>query len=212
MIRTVRALPLLLLLPALLTGCGTEKTGAGASGSRTAPADPAELAARARALGIAPELVYVTGAPGFTLAQQSVGVSGDDGFSASYWSEKNGAVISLRVEHGTMTAATCAKQAVAGVAGEHTTCVRDGDAWYRTGGGQIEYARAEQGHVVHVDAEQGKVTRAVLREAARSVHRPSGNELAGLLPPARTATAPVERGDLPTAGDGAPDNGVGTSG
>jgi hypothetical protein len=168
-------------------------------------------------LGISPELVYVTRAPGFTLAQQSVGVSGDDGFSAAYTSLKTGAVISLRVEHGTMTAATCAKQAVAGAAvagaiGEHTTCVRDGGAFFRTGAGQIEYATAKKGHIVYVDAEQGKVSRAVLREAARSVHRPSGSELAGLLPPARTATAPVERGDLPTAGDGAPDNEVGTSG
>lgn len=206
MIRTVRALPLL-LLPALLAGCGTEKAGAS-----DAPADPTELAAQAGALGISPELVYITKAPGFTLAQQSVGVSGDDGFSASYTSLKTGAVISLRVEHGTMTAATCAKRPVAGVAGEHTTCVRDGDAWYRTGGGQIEYTIAEKGHIVYVDAEQGKVTREVLRKAALSVHRPSESELDGLLPPARTATAPVERGDLPTAGDGAPNNEVGTGG
>jgi hypothetical protein len=207
MTRRLRVLPLV-LLPVLLAGCGTEKAGDAASGGT---ANPTELAARASALGIAPELVYVTESPGFTLAQQSVGVLGDDGFSAAY-SSKNGAVIQLYVERGTMTAATCPKQAVAGVAGEHTTCVRDGQFWYRTGGGQTEYAKPEKGHVVRVEAEEGKVTREVLRKAAQSVHRPSESELAGLLPPARTATAPVKRGDLPSNGDGAPNNDVGTGG
>jgi hypothetical protein len=65
---------------------------------------------------------------------------------------------------------------------------------------------------VHVDAEQGNVTRAVLHKAAQSLRRPYKSELPVILPPARTATAPVERGDLPTAGDGAPNNTVGTSG
>jgi hypothetical protein len=56
------------------------------------------------------------------------------------------------------------------------------------------------------------VTRAVLHKAAQSLRRPYKSELPVILPPARTATAPVERGDLPTAGDGAPNNSVGTSG
>ncbi|GAB1338558.1 hypothetical protein ACE1SV_51480 [Streptomyces sp. E-15] len=48
----------------------------------------------------------------------------------------------------------------------------------------------------------------LLREAAAAVRRPTPAELAGPLSPAPTATAPVERGDLPPYGDGAPDNGV----
>ncbi|MFI9246713.1 membrane lipoprotein [Streptomyces sp. NPDC053086] len=197
MIRTVRALPLLLLLPALLTACGTEKadggtgkTGAGAGKTadagevrESASAVPgrAGLDARLRALGIAPELVYVTDAPGFTLAQQSVGVNGDDGFSVAYWA-KNGAVLHLYAERG--SAAGCP---------EGYACLAPA-----------------KGQVVRISGE--KVAPAVIRSAADAVHRPTPAELAGLLPPAPTATAPVARGDLPSYGDGAPDNSVGEGG
>ena len=212
MIRAVRALPLLLLpaLALLLVGCGTEKAGAdaGTPEASAVPATSAEIASRARSLGFDPDLVYVIDPPGFTLAQQSVGVS-DVGLYVSYTSPKTGAVINLRVEPGTMTDVNCATRAVIS---EHMTCVRDGNAWYRTGGGEAEYVLAQKGHLVHVDAEQGNVTRAVLHKAAQSLRRPYKSELPVILPPARTATAPVERGDLPTAGDGAPNNSVGTSG
>ncbi|MFH9662078.1 membrane lipoprotein [Streptomyces sp. NPDC017248] len=205
MIRAARALPLLLLVPALLTACGTEKadpgdvtagagtrttgTGAGtgkaaAGGARaSASAAPgqAELDERLRALGIAPELVYVTDVPGFTPAQQSLGVNGDDGFSLSYWA-RNGAVLHLYAERG--SAADCPE-------------------------GYVCLAPAK-GHVVRISGE--KTAPGVLRRAADAVHRPAPTELAGLLPPPRTATAPVERGDLPPYGDGAPDNSVGEGG
>jgi hypothetical protein len=201
-IRVLRALPLL-LLPALRTGCGTEKAGAGAdtgtgtsAGTPTASASPApspatsaEIASRARALGFDPDLVYVIDPPGFTLAQQSVGVS-DVGLSVSYTSPKNGAVINLRVEPGTMTDANCTTQAVTT---EHMTCVRDGKAWYRTGGGDAEYVTAAKGHLVHVAAEQGKVSREVLRESARSLRRPYKSELAEILP-SRQFNTGVETG------------------
>jgi hypothetical protein len=164
-------------------------------------------------LQVAPELVYVTEAPGFTLAQQSVGVYGDDGFSGVYWSKETNAQIQLSVERGTMTARSCPKQPVGGMAGERTVCERDGDAWYRAGGGRHEYALVEKGHVLKVSGDSTKVTRAVLRSALHSAHRPSDAELAAVLPPApTTATAPVERGDLPSTGDGAPNNEVGTTG
>ncbi|GGY68464.1 membrane protein [Streptomyces olivaceoviridis] len=187
MIRTARVLPLLLLLPALLTACGTEKADTGdtrgpASADARDPASPrvprVELDARLRALGIAPELVYVTDVPGFTLAQQSVGVNGDDGFSAAYWA-KNGAVLHLYAERG--SAADCP---------EGYTCVAPA-----------------KGRVVRISGE--KVAADVLRGAADAVHRPAPAELAALLPPAPTATVPVRRGDLPSYGDGAPDNSVG---
>ncbi|MFD4554094.1 hypothetical protein ACFWP5_07175 [Streptomyces sp. NPDC058469] len=213
MIRTVRALPLLLLpaLPLLLAGCGSEQAGADAGTPRASPspATSAEIASRARPLAFDPALVYVIDPPGFTLAQQSVGVS-DVGLSVAYTQLKTGAVINLRVEPGTMTDANCATQAAFS---DHMTCVRDGNAWYyRTGGGEIEYVLAQKGHLVHVDAEQGKVTRAVLHKAAQSLRRPYKSELPVILPPARTATAPVQRGDLPANGDGAPNNEVGNGG
>ncbi|MFJ3303643.1 membrane lipoprotein [Streptomyces sp. NPDC086549] len=189
MIRTARVLPLsflplLCLLPALLTGCGTEKSGAGAGGTASATPDTAELDSRVRAMGVAPELVYVTEASGFAPAQQSVGVNGDDGFSVSYWS-RSGGILHLYVDRGTLTHATCPKQE--------------------------ECVVPEKGKVVHIGGEQ--VSRTVLREAARAVHRPSAEELAALLPsPAPTPTEPLQRGDLPSNGDGAPDNSVGEGG
>ncbi|WP_405451457.1 membrane lipoprotein [Streptomyces achromogenes] len=199
MIRAARALPLLLVLPALLTACGTEKARSGpepaASGSRpaasasgqaaagssqeSASAAPgqAEMDERLRALGIAPELVYVTEAPGFTLAQQSIGVNGDDGFSVAYWA-KNGAILHLYAERG--SAADCPRDHV---------------------------CRAPtKGQVVRLYGE--KVAPDVLRRAADALHRPTPGELVPLLPSPRTATAPVQRGDLPPNGDGAPDNSV----
>ncbi|MFE9771863.1 hypothetical protein ACFYOV_09355 [Streptomyces sp. NPDC005931] len=195
MIRAVRALaPSVLLLPALLfaAACGSEKADAG-----TAPADgpgaatAAELTARARALGVDPELVYVTTAPGFTLARQSVGVHGADGFSATYVSAQGGRQLRLSVDRAGHSGAGCGEPTV--------VCVDKGD------------------HVVRVAGDG--VPEDVLREAAKSVHRPSGEEIAELLPPAHAApdtpagpSTPAERGDLPPVGDGAPNNDVGAGG
>ncbi|AWT46137.1 MULTISPECIES: hypothetical protein [Streptomyces] len=197
------ALPLLVpVLLAVLAGCGSEQAGA------PGPADPAELATRARALGVAPEHVYVTEVPGYTLARQSVGVIGGDGFSAAYVSQDNGTTIQLSVDRDAFAAGACPRPA-----GDATSapCVRDGDAWYLEGtGGHREYTLRKKGHVVRVGADG--VPRDVLRTAAAHVHRPSADELDALLPSAPAADAPVERGDLPPAGDGAPDNNVGVSG
>ncbi|MFF5436266.1 membrane lipoprotein [Streptomyces achromogenes] len=192
MIRAARALPLLLVLPALLTACGTENarsgpgpaasgSGQAAAGSSQEPASAApgkaEMDERLRALGIAPELVYVTEVPGFTIAQQSIGVNGDDGFSASYWA-KSGAILHLYAERG--SAADCPRDHV---------------------------CRAPaKGQVVRLYGE--KVTPDVLRRAADAIRRPTPGELVPLLPAPRTGTAPVQRGDLPPNGDGAPDNSV----
>ncbi|MFE1076719.1 hypothetical protein ACFW5W_36730 [Streptomyces sp. NPDC058783] len=227
--RPARVLPVLLLAPLLLTACGSEKASeevsekasstaeagrpSGSPGAAAPATDARELAARAQAMGVAPELVYVTEAPGFTLAQQSVGVLGDDGFSAIWVDGDTNALLRLAVDRGTITADTCPEQPVGDMSGEHTTCERDGDAWYRTGAGRHEYALPEKGHVVRVSAETDAVPRDVLRAAALAAHRPDAAETDRLLPSADPAPAsPVERGDLPRYGDGAPDNHVDVGG
>ncbi|GAA0655560.1 membrane protein [Streptomyces thermocarboxydovorans] len=228
MIRFSRALPLALIavVPLLLTGCGAEQAGpAQAAASPKTEASHSktevsrELGARARALGIAPELVYVTEAPGFTLAQQSVGVFRGDGFSATYVSRQGGRQIRLSVDRGSLSAAGCDAPA-------QPACQRDGeleDAWYRAAeDGQQVYLLSKDGHVVRLAADAG-VPREVLRKAARDTHRPTEDEEATeLLPPAQggaeqpgspaSPTTPVEPGDLPSTGDGAPRNDVNAGG
>ncbi|MGV9942844.1 hypothetical protein [Streptomyces sp. NPDC003401] len=204
MIRTARLFPALLLGSVLLTACGSEHAGA------ADPADPAELASRAQALGIAPEAVYTTDAPGHTLAQQSVGVLGDDGFSAVYVSSRKGTQVRLGVDRGTMTDATCERRTGTEEATTPVTCVRDGDAWYRSAGQWAEYAVPKEDFVIRVGGTD--VPRDVLREAVDHLRRPSADELDTLLPSAPAGGEPVERGDLPSFGDGAPDNDVDAGG
>ncbi|MFJ5772852.1 hypothetical protein [Streptomyces sp. NPDC093094] len=205
---TARVPLVLLLAPLLLTACGTERK----AGAPAAPASRAELASRSKPLGIAPEHVYAIEAPpGFVLARQSVGVFGGDGFSAAYVdSGSGGGRITLTVDRGTMTAANCPTLPAAS-SGEPAACERDGDAWYRVSGARREYAVPKEGHVLRLAAE-GDVPRDALREAALGAHRPGGDELDALLPETPAATGPLERGDLPPAGDGAPDNSVGAGG
>ena len=204
MIRLPRALTYasLPLSALLLTGCGDQGKAA----------DTGEVTARAEALGVDPEHVYAIEADGFTVAQQSVGVYGGDGFSAVYVSRSTGAQIQLRVDRAGMTAATCPEQPVGDASpGGPVKCRKDGDAWYRTSGDQREYALPKGGHVVRVGAGPG-VGRDVLREAALGAHRPTAAELDALLPEGGGGAEPVERGDLPAEGDGAPRDGAGAGG
>ncbi|MFJ8150915.1 membrane lipoprotein [Streptomyces sp. NPDC094468] len=178
MIRAVRVLPPLLLAAALLTGCGTEKADPGAA----KPADPAELASKAKALGMNPDLVYVTEAPGFTLAQQSVGLQGDDGFSASY-ADDTGAVIHLYTDH-------------LRYAGQHPYEAKEKHCvvWLEGEGGVS-------------GAVLAKAVRAIHRPTAGEL-----DTLLPTPDPAFTDDQPVQRGDLSPAGDGVPDNSVPTPG
>ncbi|EMF53546.1 MULTISPECIES: hypothetical protein [Streptomyces] len=224
MTRTARVLLPLALLPSLLlTACGTDKVVDTGRAPLAPVPDRAELTARAEALGFAPGLVYVTEAPGFTLARQSVGVYGADGFSAAYWSRRNSAQLLLHVDRGTMTAESCPERPLGRGTEGPVGCERDGDAWYRTSAGQHEYAVPRDGHLVLISAATDAVDRATLRTAARAAHRPTDAELACILPRSRHDEPrpalssphdgqPAERGDLPPVGDGAPDNEVGTSG
>ncbi|MFJ1604808.1 hypothetical protein ACIOHS_15795 [Streptomyces sp. NPDC088253] len=47
----------------------------------------------------------------------------------------------------------------------------------------------EKGHVLKVSGDSTKVTRAVPRSALHAAHRPSGAELAAVLPPAGLRSA-----------------------
>ncbi|MGW0707117.1 hypothetical protein ACWD4G_14365 [Streptomyces sp. NPDC002643] len=235
MFRTARMLLPLALLSLPLTACGTEKVVATGREPLAAAPDRAELHARAERLGFAPGLVYVTEAPGFVLARQSIGVYGDDGFSSAYWSRRNSAQLLLLVDRGTMTAESCPEQPIGQGAGGRVSCERDGDTWYRTSAGQHEYAVPARGHVLRISAVTSMVDRAALRTAALAARPPSDAELAGLLPPGPGGKfpppgdgkfpppgdgevgspahgIPLERGDLPRYGDGAPNNEVGASG
>jgi hypothetical protein len=216
-------LSLLVLLSLALAGCGTE--GAGNSGTRgsdgtgstSAPVpERSALEARARALQTLPEHVYVTRSDGFELARQSVGVIGGDGFSATYVS-KTGGQITLLVDRGTVDESNCAElpmgsaTGAAGPAG--APCAKDGKGWYRTSDSGHEYVRTENGLRIQISAGT-QVERDVLREAAEAAHLADNSELDEVLPQAEDigGQTPVERGDLPPAGDGAPNNEVGASG
>jgi hypothetical protein len=201
-------LPVTAAASVVLAGCGTETAGGGA--------DRAELEARARAAQVAIENVYVTEVPGYELAKQSVGVLGGDGFSATYVKQGAGAQIRLGVDRGSMDAASCPKIPVgvgSGGMGGAVDCVRDGESWYRTSGTEHEYATEVDGRLVRLNADTAAVDRDTLRKAAEAAHAASDAELDDVLPPAREdAGQPVERGDLPPAGDGAPNNEVDAGG
>ncbi|MFJ1601041.1 hypothetical protein [Streptomyces sp. NPDC088261] len=220
MTRSLRAPLLLLALPLALAsaGCGTEKAGTAGDGGRpkasadpgpatpSPPVDRAELEARARYAQSAIELIRVTDIPGFAVAPQSAGVLGDDGFHSVYVTPRGTTHIELAVERGTLTADTCPGTPVGGTRGP-VGCEKDGPAWYRTSGQLHEYARPEAGHVVRLTARRDTVDRDTLRRAAAAARPANDAELDALLPK-NLPTAPVERGDLPPVGDGAPNNAV----
>ncbi|MFF2526170.1 hypothetical protein [Streptomyces liangshanensis] len=222
MTRSLRAPLLLLALTLALAsaGCGTERAGAaGDDGGKlhatAAPtpapdprpsADRAQLEARARYMQSSIELIRVTDLPGFAVAPQSVGVLGDDGFHSVYVTPQGTTQIELAVERGTLTADTCPDTPVDGTGGQ-VACEKDGAAWYRVSGQLHEYARPEDGHVVRLTARRDTVDRATLRRAASAARPADDAELDALLP-RNIPTAPVERGDLPPVGDGAPNNAV----
>ncbi|MFE7412223.1 hypothetical protein [Streptomyces laurentii] len=212
--RAISACCLLLVpLSLALAGCGTETgtTTAGdptgqATGTPTPSAPPrAELEERARYAQVDPKHVYVTEADGFTLARQSAGVMGDDGFQATYVAP-DGTQITLTAERGTFGDKECAATA----RGDRCTAEKPG--WYRVSAERHTYIRAEDGVRIEVGAPP-TVRKDLLRAAAEHAHRADDRELDGVLPEKPAGGwQPVERGDLPPVGDGAPDNSVGVGG
>jgi hypothetical protein len=136
--------------------------------------------------GVAPELTYVVELPGFELAEQSVGVVNDAGFGAFYTST-DGRRVELRVDRGPYECVG--------------TCERDGGGWYTEHQGNQEYIAVRPTHYVRLAAEAGQVDRAVLKRAAEGARPAVGDGTPAPPPPQQS---PVERGDLPETGDGAP--------
>jgi hypothetical protein len=200
----VRAASVLLALS--LAGCATP------AGNTAEAADADAIAAQAAALGIAPELVYTTDVEGYDLAPQSVGPSGSDGMSATWVGDGTGAMVTLRTERGELTEATCVAMPLWDAFDAPVTCTDEDGVWHRSGGGIHEYAAVSGDAIIRViggnDAPQDD-----LRSAAQAVHVPSDAELERLFSavPERP-TAPVERGDIPENGDGAPVDPVGPGG
>lgn len=172
-----------------LGGCAGRAGSATATPTSTGPADPAVIAARVRPAGIAPELVYVTDVAGFDVATQSVGVVGDDGMSAIYvrlGGDATGTVVLTTGRTADPSAVPCAD--LPDSAGSVLRCgVQRGDA-----------------PVVHVLLEGHGADAATLRAAGEAVRVPRADELDALFVDLPTPGAPVERGDLPPFGEGAP--------
>lgn len=188
-----------------LAGCAT--TGSGAEA-----ADADAIAAQAGPLGIAPELVYTTDVEGYDLAPQSVGANGSDGMSATWVGDGTGALVTLRTERGELTDAGCASMPLWEASDASVTCTEEGGVWHRSGGGIHEYAATSAGAIIRVVGVNG-TPQADLRSAAEAVHVPSDAELELLFSAVpEVPTAPVERGDIPENGDGAPVDPVGPGG
>ncbi|MEV4835237.1 hypothetical protein AB0K05_11980 [Nonomuraea sp. NPDC049486] len=157
--------------------------------------------------GTDPELIYVVDLPGYELQEQSVGAVGEEGFGAFYVS-RDGRQVQLRVDRGAFDDAVCRERPVtdAEPVDAPVRCTPDEGGWYREAAGRHEYV-AVKGDAFLLLA--GKVTD-VNRETLK-------NAIAGARQAAVTASpspwrSPVERGDLPTTGDGAPNNEVGPGG
>lgn len=170
-----------------------------------APADADQIAESARSLDIIPELVYTTDVEGYDLAVQSVGSTGSSGMSASWFSEARGGILTIRTDFGEVTAETCAEMPMFESGEAAVTCEEDDDGlWHRTAGDVHEYFAVRGDVLIRVSGRGASAED--LRAAAQAVRVPSAAELELLFSEAlkRLQGQPVERGDLPEHGDGAP--------
>ncbi|QKJ20958.1 hypothetical protein [Microbacterium hominis] len=192
------------LLGGMLSGCATAASGAAA--------DPATIAERASVVGIAPDLVYTTSVDGYDLAPQSVGPGAADGMSATWFHNGTGAMVTIRTDRGELTAESCAEMPLWDGSDGAVTCTEQDGVWHRTAGGAEEYIAVLDGAMIRVTGLNEAPTED-LRAAAQAVHVPSEAELALLFSDLPTEPPqPVERGDLPDNGDGAPIDPVGPGG
>lgn len=177
-----------------------------------APADPEAIAERAAATGISADLVYTTTVDGYDLAPQSVGETPSGGMSASWVNTATGGILTIRTEHGEITAASCPDIPLWDGGNEPVACTDEGGRWHRTSGSTHEYIVARDDTLILVtgmnNADPGD-----LLAAAQAVHVPSAAELELLFSDLPDGPAePVQRGDIPENGDGAPIDPTGPGG
>ncbi|NYE19233.1 hypothetical protein [Microbacterium immunditiarum] len=189
-----------------LVGCATNAPGADA-------ADPGAIAERANVVGIAPDLVYTTEVDGYELQAQSVGPSAGAGISGTWFNYSTGTMLTIRTDRGEYTAAACEATPLWDASDLAVTCTEEEDGiWHRQGGAIHEYVAVRDEALILVTGMHN-APRDDLRTAARAVHVPSEAELQLLFSDLPTeAPQPVERGDLPENGDGAPVDPVGPGG
>lgn len=188
-----------------LSGCASAVSG-------TEAADPDAIAERASVVGISPDLVYTTEVAGYDLAPQSVGPSAEDGISATWVDAATGAMLTIRTRAGALTAASCAEIPLWDGPVQPVTCTEEGDVWHRSVEDVHEYVAVRDGASIWITGMNG-APREDLHEAALAAHVPSTAELELLfsdLP--EVQPTPVERGDLPGDGDGAPIDNTGPGG
>ncbi|MDY0828111.1 hypothetical protein SK224_03110 [Microbacterium sp. BG28] len=191
--------PLLGVLLALVT-----VVAAGCASSGGGPASADEIAERVGAAGISTDLVFTTEVTGYTLAPQSVGVWNDEGMSATWMRDGSGAMISLRTQRGDITAETCATLPMWDDTETPVTCTEQDGIWHRERNGAHEDIAVRDGAWVLIVGSAG-ATADEIDAAAKAVHVPSSTELDRMFSDTpRTPPTPVERGDLPDNGDGAP--------
>jgi hypothetical protein len=188
-----------------LGGCASVAPG-------TDAADRDSIAERTSAIGIAPELVYTTEVDGYDLAPQSVGPGAAGGMSATWFNNTTGAMLTIRTDHGELTAESCVETPLWEAPHEAVACTDEDGVWHRSGGGIHEYIAVRDGALIRVTGTNSTPP-AELLAAARAAHVPSAAELELLFSDApEVPAAPVERGDLPDHGDGAPIDPVGPGG
>lgn len=186
--------------------------GCASVGPGTDPADADAIAERASVVGIAPELVYTTAVDGYDLAPQSVGQSDAEGMSATWVNAGTGAMLTIRTDRGELTMASCAEIPLWDAYDEAVTCTDEDGVWHRSAASVHEYIAGHDGALIRVIGANG-APRSDLLAAAKAVHVPTDAELDLLFSDLPEAPAePVERGDLPENGDGAPIDTVGPGG
>lgn len=197
---TFGAVGVLVAVGTVLSACAgpVEPTGRAEPGGLSetpgpdGPRVPTDAGPSPEEVGIAPDLVHLTDIGGFELAALSVGVVGGDGMSAVYVAPDGTEVMLMTARTATPSVVACDALPDVPASGE-LQC-------------SVEHAAA---HVLLTSDGAGPD---VLREAGAAVRAPTDTELRDLFAHIRVPHAPVERGDLPEHGDGAPDNSVGPGG
>lgn len=188
-----------------LSGCASTASGADAASFDT-------IAGRAGVVGIASDLVYTTEVDGYDLQPQSVGPGAADGLSATWFNVTTGTMFTLRSDRGEMTEDSCASTPLWDGSTQAVACTEEDGVWHRTDGSVHEYV-AVRGAALVLVTGMNDAPPADLLAAAQAVRVPSEAELKRLFSDLPTVSPePVERGDLPENGDGAPIDPVGPGG